>query len=339
MNAAIKAIDYYLPERVLSSAQLAAEFPEWQVKKIEDKTGIRERHIAGNDECASDLAMGAARKLFEGGACRPGDIDYLLFCTQSPDYFLPSTACLLQDRLGIPISAGALDFNLGCSGFVYGLGLAKGLIETGQAGRVLLVTAETYSKFLHSRDKSVRTIFGDAAAATLIETVDGDGGPYIGPFVFGTDGRGAEDLIVPTGGMRRSRSAETAIVMEAESGNWRSQDNLYVNGPKIFEFTLRVVPQSIDTLLRKAGKRMEEIDFFVLHQANQFILDHLRGKMKIPSERFSVALSNTGNTVSSTIPIALKDARDSGQLGSNWLTMLVGFGVGYSWGATLVRSP
>ena len=163
---------------------------------------------------------------------------------------------MLQDRPGISTIAGALDFNPGCSGFVYGLSLAQGLIETKQARRVLLVTAETYSKFIHPLDKSVRTVFGDAAAATLVEAVDGDGEPYIGPFIFGTDGSGGADLMVATGGMRRLRSAETAMAVEAESGNWRAPDNLYMNGPKIFAFTLRTVPDYVTRLLGKT---------FVLH--------------------------------------------------------------------------
>ncbi len=172
MKAAIRAIEYYLPEKAVTTEQLSAEFPEWSVQKIDEKTGIQVRRIAGEDECSSDLGVAAAQKLFESGACAAHDIDYVLFCTQSPDYFLPTTACLIQDRLGIPTSAGALDFNLGCSGFVYGLGLAQGLIESGQAANVLLLTAETYSKFIHPRDRSVRTIFGDAAAATLVSAVE-----------------------------------------------------------------------------------------------------------------------------------------------------------------------
>ena len=166
MKAAIRAIEYYLPETVLGSDDLTREFPDWSVAKIESKTGIRERHIASGSECSSDLGIAAAKKLFDSGAVSPSEIDFLLFCTQSPDYFLPTTACMMQAALGIPKTAGALDFNLGCSGFVYGLGLAKGLIETGQAKSILLITAETYSKFIHPRDRSVRTIFGDAAAAT-----------------------------------------------------------------------------------------------------------------------------------------------------------------------------
>ena len=229
MQAAIRDIAYHLPSRELTNAELAREFPDWGVEKIAKKTGIASRRIAADGECSSDLAAEAARALFARGACRPEDVDFLLLCTQSPDYFLPTTACLLQDRLGIPTSAGALDFNLGCSGYVYGLGLAKGLIETGQARRVLLITAETYSKFLDPADKGVRTIFGDGAAATLV-AADDDDEPAIGPFVYGTDGRGAEKLIVRAGGMRRPRGGDAA-------------DFLVMDGPEIFAFTIAAVPR------------------------------------------------------------------------------------------------
>lgn len=335
-QAAIKAIEYYLPENVVSTEQLAAEFPEWSVEKIEEKTGIRARHIAGEAECASDLGCAAAQKLFASGACAAADIDYLLLCTQSPDYFLPTTACLMQQRLGIPTHAGALDFNLGCSGFVYGLGLAQGLIATGQAERVLLITAETYSKFIHPRDKSVRSLFGDAAAATLVSKVDGDQ-PMIGPFVLGTDGAGGKNLIVPTGGLRCARTPGSAEVVADSSGNWRSRDNLFMDGAEIFSFTLRVIPDCVNRLLRKTEKTLDDIDLFAFHQANQFMLEHLRKKLRIAPERFLVALDNCGNTVSSTIPIVLKESKQKGLLLPGKLVMLVGFGVGYSWGATLVR--
>ncbi len=262
----------------------------------------------------------------------------MLLCTQSPDYFLPTTACLLQNRLGIPTSAGALDFNLGCSGFVYGLGLVEGLISSGQARNVLLITAETYSKFLNPTDRSVRTIFGDAAAATLLSASDSDES-FIGPFVYGTDGAGGPNLIVPAGGLRRPISAETSQVVADDQGNQRSAENLFMDGPEIFNFTLSAVPQSVAQLLERSGRSLEEIDLFVFHQANRYMLDHLRKKLKIPAEKFSVCMGHCGNTVSSTIPIALKHEILDGRLKSGALVMLVGFGVGYSWGATLVRVP
>jgi len=336
MKAAIRAIEYYLPEKAVTTEQLSAEFPEWSVQKIDEKTGIQVRHIAGEEECSSDLGVAAARKLFESGSCAAQDIDYVLFCTQSPDYFLPTTACLIQDRLGIPVSAGALDFNLGCSGFVYGLGLAKGLVESGQASRLLLITAETYSKFIHPRDRSVRTIFGDAAAATLVTAVDAEDA-LMGPFVFGTDGRGANNLIVPAGGLRRARSPETAQEITDDSGAVRSQNHLFMDGAEIFNFTLKAVPQSVCQLLERSQKTLEDIDLFVFHQANRYMLEYLRRKIKVPQEKFYMAMSHCGNTVSSTIPIALKHAQLEGRLKPGDLTMLVGFGVGYSWAAGLAR--
>jgi 3-oxoacyl-[acyl-carrier-protein] synthase III len=322
----------------LDNAALAAGFGDWTPEKISGKTGILERHIAGENECASDLAVQACRKLFKSGHYRREEIDFLLLCTQSPDYFLPTTACMVQDRLGLPTSCGALDFNLGCSGFVYGLGLAKGLIETGQARNVLLVTAETYSKFIHQNDRSVRTIFGDGAAATLVQAVDEDpaAGEPIGSFVYGTDGRGAQNLIVPAGGMRQRIPADQQTQVDA-FGNQRTSSNLYMNGAEIFSFTLRAVPEAVCRLQATMRLPMEDIDLIVFHQANRYMLEHLQKKLKIPREKFVVAMEHVGNTVSSTIPIALCDAVDAGRLSYGQRAMLVGFGVGYSWAATVIR--
>jgi 3-oxoacyl-[acyl-carrier-protein] synthase-3 len=336
MKATVAAIEYHFPERCMTNAQLAAEFPEWSVEKIEEKTGIDERWIAADGECSSDLGAAAARKLFDSGVCSPADIDYILFCTQSPDHFLPTTACVMQQRLGIPTSAGALDFNLGCSGYVYGLGLAKALVETGQAANVLLVTAETYSKFIHPKDKSVRTLFGDAGAATLVRGVAGNE-EFIGPLVYGTDGSGAGNLIVPTGGMRRRAAPKDEEATMDSDGNLRSEVNLYMNGPEIFAFTLRVVPKMVQELLARTGKDLGGIDLYVFHQANQYMLEHLRKKLMIPTARFFVGMRHCGNTVSCTIPIALKQATEEMRIQPGHLVMLVGFGVGYSWGATLIR--
>ncbi|HEY1220180.1 MAG: ketoacyl-ACP synthase III [Bryobacteraceae bacterium] len=336
MQAAVSAIEYFLPAKTISTADLSTEFPEWTAEKIDEKTGIRQRHIAAPGECASDLAVAAARKLFDSGRCRPEQIDYLLLCTQSPDYFLPTTACLVQERLGIPVHTGALDFNLGCSGYIYGLGLAQGLISSGQASSVLLITAETYSKFLNPGDRSVRTIFGDAAAATWL-SADPSATPLIGPFVYGTDGRGGPNLIVPTGGTRQPRTTETAVAVQDGGGNVRSQDDLFMNGAEIFNFTLDVVPQTVHSLLQKAGLEASDVNLFVFHQANKFMLEHLRKRLRIPPEKFQMSMSHCGNTVSSTIPIALKHAALEGKLPQGALVMLVGFGVGYSWGATLLR--
>lgn len=335
-HAAITAIEYFLPGRVETSEDLSSEFPEWEVEKIAGKTGVRKRHLAAPDECSSDLAVRAAEQLFRGGTCAPEAVDYVLLCTQSPDHFLPTTACLVQDRLGIRTSAGALDFCLGSSGYVYGIGLAHGLIASGQALTVLLLTAETYSKFIHPGDRSVRTIFGDAATATLVGAVDADR-PFLGPFVYGTDGKGGPNLIVPAGGMRTPRTVETAVAAADDSGNVRSRDNLYMNGAEVFNFTLTRVPRCISELLEKAGFQLENIDLFVFHQANAFMLEHLRKKLKIPPEKFVVAMEDSGNTGSCTIPIALKHAWNEGRVAGGSTVMLVGYGPGYSWGGAILR--
>ena len=335
-RAAIKAITSFLPAGKLTNEQLAVEFGDWHAGQIFSKTGVAVRGVSAADECASDLGVAAGKRLFESGACAPDEIDFLLFCTQSPDYFTPTSACVMQDRLGLKTSCGAIDFNQGCSGYVYGLALAKSLVEARTANNVLLITADTYTKFINRRDRSIRTLFGDGAAATLVSSVDADA-ELIGPVVLGTDGRGANQIIVPAGGLRCPPTPETAIEKEDDGGNWRSAENLYMNGADVFSFALRTVPPAVAELLQKCELTLDQVDFFILHQANKFILERLRGKMKIPSEKFWIDMENVGNTVSSTIPIALESAMKQGRVKTGDCVALVGFGVGYSWGAAMIR--
>ena len=332
----ITHISYFLPEKTLTNDDLAIEYESnWNSKKIYKKIGIKSRHIA-TTETTSQLAARAAKKLFSESGFPKDKIDFLLLCTQSPDYFLPTTACIVQDMLGLSTSCGAFDFNLGCSGFVYGLAIAKGLIAGGMAKNVLLLTVETYTKYIHPKDKSVRTIFGDGAAATLVTHEEGD--PCkIGEFLFGTDGKGASTLIVPAGAMAMPKSDETAEETVDEQGNVRSLNNLYMNGPEIFNFTLDIVPDTVKSLLAKAKLSMDDIDLFVFHQANKFMLDSLRDKIGIPEEKFYLDMEDKGNTVSATIPIAMKDALDEGRIRRGDRLMLLGFGVGYSWAGCIVE--
>jgi 3-oxoacyl-[acyl-carrier-protein] synthase-3 len=329
--ARIAAIATHVPDRVLGNDELAALFPGWPAEKILDKTGIRERRIAAPDETASDLAFAAAETLFERGDAARDEVDFLIFCSQAPDYVLPTTACLLQSRLGLRNDIGALDVNLGCSGFVYCLSLAVGLIAAGAASNILLLTADTYSKYINERDKSVRTLFGDGAAATLITSAAGSSTAAIGPFLFGTDGAGARDLIVETGAFRRPRSAESGLESEDVSGNTRSADNLYMDGARVMSFTLKMVPKAHDELLRRAGAEADGYDYLVLHQANRFMLDALQHKMAVPDAKFPRHFEEIGNTVSSTIPFVLAKMLDNGQMASGTRIMLIGFGVGLSW--------
>ena len=332
MNMAfIKAISYYLPDRVVTNEELVKEFPEWSVEKVAKKVGVDSRHVAGKDETAGDMAEKAARKLFEEYSIEPESIDFLMLCTQSPDYFLPSTSCILQDRLGIPTSAGAFDYNLGCSGCVYGMAMAKGLISAGIANNVLLLTAETYNKYLHPDDKSNRSIFGDGAAACLIST---DGFAEIGEFSLGTDGSGANDLIVKTGAARQ-RFATGQYVEDGEGHVWYD-DFLYMNGGSIFNFTLETVPAMMKEVLKKNSLENDQIDYYVFHQANKFMLNTIRKVGALPAEKFYVDLTATGNTVSSTVLIGLKDCMDRHIIKTGDRVMIAGFGVGLSWGGTVI---
>ena len=330
--AYIKAISYYLPERVLTNEKLLEEFPEWSVDKVAQKVGVDSRHLAAEDETAGDMAEKAARKLFEEYKVNPQSIDFLLLCTQSPDFFLPSTACILQDRLGIPTSAGAFDYNLGCSGCIYGMAVAKGLIAAGIAKNVLLLTAETYTKYLHPSDKSNRSIFGDGAAACLIST---DGFAKIGEFSLGTDGSGADNLIVKTGAARHK--AATGKFTEDDEGHVWHDDYLYMNGGAIFNFTLDAVPAMMKDILQKNGIEQDQIDYYVFHQANKFMLNTIRKVCGLPKDKFHVNLSETGNTVSSTVPIGLKDCLDTQAIKAGGKVLVTGFGVGLSWGGTVLN--
>ena len=330
MKAFIKGISYYLPEYILTNEELVKDFPEWSVDKVASKIGISERHIATEGVCASDLAVKAAEKLIEEYNIDRQSIDFVLLCTQSPDYFLPTTACLVQERLKLATSIGALDFNLGCSGYVYGLSLAKGLIFGGIAKNVLLITAETYTKHLHLKDKGNRTIFGDAATASLIST---DGFAEIMNFSLGTDGSGAENLIIKSGAARYP-GKQNNLTFD-DSNNPVSSDYLFMNGSEIFNFTLEAVPLLVEDTLKKNHLAQSEINLFVFHQANKYLLNFLRKILKIPEDRFYYFMENVGNTVSSTIPIALKEAQNENQLSGN--VLIAGFGVGYSWAGSVLK--
>ena len=329
--AYIKAISYYLPEKVVTNEELVKEFPEWSVEKVAQKVGVDSRHEAAENETAGDMAEKAARKLFEEYQIDPKSIDFLMLCTQSSDYFLPSTACILQNRLGIPTTAGAFDYNLGCSGCIYGMAIAKGLITAGIAKNVLLLTAETYNKYLHPSDKSNRSIFGDGAAACLVSI---EGFAKIGGLSLGTDGSGANNLIVKTGASRQKEA--TGKFVEDEEGHVWYDDYLYMNGGAIFNFTLDAVPTMMKDILEKNKLGKEEIDYFVFHQANKFMLNTIRKVCVLPKDKFYVNLLTTGNTVSSTVLIGLKDCIDNGTIKAGDKVMISGFGVGLSWGGTIL---
>lgn len=307
------------PTTVLTNEQIANEHPEVNVSRLEKKLGIKSRRVTQKGESALDLAVEACKGYTSEELAT---VDFVIYCSQSPEYFLPSTACLLQKALNLKTSCGAFDYNLGCSGYIYGLAMAKSFIGSGVASTVLLVTAETYSKFVHNSDWSNKAIFGDGATATLLKLEDAD---KIGAFDLGTDGGGAENLIVKAG---------------AAANDFQNDDTvngfLSMNGPEVFQFTLENVPLTVESCLRKNNLTLNDVDFTILHQANAYMLKNLRKKLNIPEEKFYIDVEHVGNTVSSTIPIALKDSIDKGLVKTGDCVLLCGFGVGYSWGATVI---
>ncbi|WP_255424402.1 3-oxoacyl-ACP synthase III family protein [Apibacter sp. HY039] len=319
MKAYIKHISYYLPENKFTNQDIENLFPEWNNDKIISKIGVKSRRIAGKDQKVSDMAIEAIQNLCSEFQINKSEIDYLIICTQSPDYFLPATACIVQNKAGLPTSCGAIDINQGCSGYIYGLTLAKGLIISKVAKNVVLVTSEMYSKHIHPLDKGNRSIFGDAATATLIS----DNGEYeIGEFSLGGDGSGCENLMIKNGGMQNDKTGDTTFP---------SDDYLFMNGPEIFKFTAKVVPDLIFGTLAKNDESLDSVDQFLFHQANTYMLKYLKKLIKIPDNKFIIDMEDYGNTVSSTIPISLKNLITNNNHKEKIL--IAGFGVGYSWGA------
>lgn len=320
--AEIGPIAVHLPEKVETNDDLQSEFPRWDLALIEEKTGIRQRHIAAPDETSSDLAVAAAENLFRDYGVNREDIDFVLLCTQTPDYPLPTTSCLIQDRLGLKTTCGALDFNLGCSGYVYGLALADGLIQSGVAKNVLLITAETYSKYIDVNDRSLRTIFGDGAAATLVRA---SSEKSMWGFNFGSDGSGGDMLLVSDGGGRCEKDA----IQPRNRKRWKSR--LYMDGPGLINFTVEAVPQLIATILKENQLTDGDIDKYLMHQATWKMLDQLRTRMQVSEDRIPILLADVGNTVSCTLPILIDQLRKSSAISAQSVNMLVGFGVGLSW--------
>lgn len=329
MGSRIAAIEYHFPPKKITNQDLSEAFPDYDFSKFEKKVGIVNRYVVEGNTTALDLAQAACLKLLT--TVDKSDIDFVLYCTQSPTYYLPTTACILQQRLGLPTTCGAFDFNLGCSGFTYGLGMAKGLIESGQAAKVLLVTAETYTRYIHPKDKSNKAIFGDAAAATLVVHSETDD---IGPFLYGTNGAGAEHLIIKNGCSLPYNPEATEQVYGSD--NVFTDNHLYMNGPEIFTFTAEVIPGFVREVLEKYRLQQGDIDQYIFHQANSFMLNHIRKQLDIPQDRFYIDLADGGNTVSSTIPIALKRYLEQHPGNGPRRIMLVGFGVGLSWSGGVI---
>ena len=326
--ACISAVATYLPKAIETNNNFGdARFIE--------KLGIIERHIAANDESAGDLAFKAAENLFEKYKIDRAEIDFIMLCTQHPDHQGPTTACHLQSRLNIPQSAGALDYDLGCSGYVYGLSLAKGLIETGLASNIILLTSSVYTKYINVEDKAIRPLFGDGATATLITAKESDK-PFLDSFVFGTDGERYKSLYIPVGGSRLMPRDNPELLEIDEYGNKHSNYEIHMDGMAITYFTFRTVPKLVEDILVKAKLTRNEIDYYIFHQANDFMMKQLQKKCQLEGLNFYNDISHIGNTVSGTLPFGIEHVLKTTSASDLKNVMLTGFGVGLSWAGCIV---
>ena len=325
-----------VPEQFADLTEANEAFGAGEVERILSSTGTRRRRTAPRDQprmCVSDLCAVAAARLLDDLRWERDSVDAIIFVSQEPDYRLPATACILQARLGLSKQCAALDVNLGCSGYVYGLWLAGCMIASGAVRRALVMVGEV-AMYSSPQDHATALLFGDAAAVTALEFSE-DAAPMW--FTLGTDGRGYKHLIVPAGASRIPPGQRTRIRAVAENGNARALEDLYMDGPQIFTFTLREVPRMIKSVLEKANWSVETTDAFVLHQPNQFMLDYLAAKMKLPGDKVPQSLSEYGNTSSASIPITISHCLRPRIVNEPMNLVMCGFGVGLSWGAVALR--
>jgi len=335
MKVKIRDIEYYLPEKIVTNIDLHEENPDWNMKNVEIRSGVLQRHISADGETAFDLTAKAVDKLFSSGLHDKSEIDAIIFCTQSPDYIMPSNAFLLHEYLDLKEEVLAFDFNLACSGYIYGLAIARSLILSGTAHNVLFATGDTYSKYINKKDRSARVLFGDGAAVSLITASDDDTGIF--DLMLSTSGKHHMKFYIPSGGCRLPSCDETSIEETDASGNVRSKNDIYMDGMGVWSFTQSTVPKQIKSLLARNSIDIDSIDQYVFHQASKLTLDSLVKALRIDSDRVFADFADTGNLVSTSVPVALKKAILQGKIQSGSTVLISGFGVGLSWGSMLIK--
>jgi len=335
MQNKIQDISCYFPEKVLTNELLQNEFPKLKLPELTRLTGVSQRHICCDGETSVDMGAAAAENLFNESDINKESIDFIIFCSAGGDYITPASSCIIHDRLGLPEYCGAYDFNQGCTGYIYGLSMADSLISSGNANNILLITSEAITGTIHTKDSSNRAIFGDGATASII--VKDDKKSSYGKFIFGTDGSKHDKIIIKHGRERYPLPKYAEDDRIDNFGNVRNDANFYMDGSEVFNFSVTKAPDLVSQLLDNANMRFEDIDFFVFHQANQIILETIGRKLKVPKNKLIIEIETTGNTVSSTIPIALKNAIYKKQIKRGQIILIAGFGVGFSWGGTIMK--
>ena len=333
MSLIIKSIEYYLPDTFVTNEDLQKENPDWNLEKVAEKSGVNQRHIAGKNETAYDLSVKACDKLFQSND--KNDIDGIIYCTQSPDYIMPPNSFLLHNYLNLENRVFAFDFNHACTGYIYSLAMADAFVKAGMAKQILLVTADTYSKYINRKDRSTRVLFGDGAAVTIVKESNDKKG--IIDIELGTSGSGYDKFWIPAGGLRLPKSESTSVVKEDDRGNKRTQNDIEMDGFGVWSFINTVVPKQINKILNQNKIEKTDVDQFIFHQASQMTLESIMKILKLDEEKVFINICNIGNTVSASIPIALKDAADQEKIDIGSTLILSGFGVGLSYGAILME--
>ena len=333
MGLIIKSIEYYLPETIVTNDDLQKENPEWKLEKITKKTGVVQRHIAEKDQTAFDLSIKACEKLFKTND--KSEIDGIIYCTQSPDYIMPPNSFLLHKHFDLKDDIFAFDFNHACTGYIYCLAMAHAFVKAGMAKQILLVNSDTYSKYINKKDRSTQVLFGDGAAATIVEASNERMG--IIDIDLGSSGSGYNQFWIQAGGQRLPKADSTSQEIEDGRGNIHTQNDIEMDGFGVWSFINSVVPKQINRLLEKNNIEKTDVDQFIFHQASLMTLESILKILKINKKKVFINIYNKGNTVSASIPIALKDAIDQGKIDIGSRIILSGFGVGLSYGAILME--
>jgi 3-oxoacyl-[acyl-carrier-protein] synthase-3 len=332
-KAFIKSIAWFVPEKKLGNDDIQKEFGGQIQEEDFSRLGIKHRGIANENTLPSDLAFEAAQKLVSENNINLGTIEALVYCSVHTDYITPATSSLLHQKLGLPEHCATYDIRHGCSGYVYGLSMAKAFIEGLGMSNILLLTSSALSRYIHKKDKASVMVFGDGASATHISSRSE---PGIGNFIFGTDGSGASTIIIKDGSDRYPLNTGSQVEKQDEYGNVYTDANFFMDGVKVFLFTLEVVPELIENTLKKNGLKVDDIDLFILHQANNFVNEQIRKKLNLAPGKFFYCVEECGNTVQASIPIALREATREKKAKKGDRILLAGFGVGLSWAATVI---
>tara|TARA_B100000579_G_scaffold238235_1_gene195350 strand:- start:2410 stop:3417 length:1008 start_codon:yes stop_codon:yes gene_type:complete len=331
----IENISYYLPNEPVSNKDIIKKNPGWNLNDLNNRTGVNTRYYANKNETALDMSIEACKIFFENYNSKKDKIDALIFCTQSNDYIMPPNSSLLHGILGLSEDVFAFDFNLACSGYIYGLAIANGLLSTNMASNILLVNADTYSKYINEKDRSTKILFGDAAAVSYIKNSNQNKG--IIDIQCSTSGENYKKFIIPSGGIRYPKSKLSCVPIKDKSGNIRTDEDIHMDGMGIFAFVNSKVPKQIKSILKKNSLNLSDIDLFIFHQASKLAIDSLIKILKIDSKKVYINIDKVGNTVSASIPIALKDALSDGKIKDGDKILCCGFGVGLSWGTCIIQ--